>query len=173
MKLVLAACACAAAITSAPASAQEIFGGLYKHDVETPIVKSGNIEEGADIMVGWRGGRIAGTPLQPYVYGSLNTAGDTSYAAAGLSAKFGGQLYIRPGFGIAIHNGSAGDFQDPFNDKVEFGSRILFAPELGIGMQMSPRASAELSIVHLSHGTLFGRQNPGMDNIGVRVNFAF
>ncbi|MDQ3470986.1 MAG: acyloxyacyl hydrolase [Pseudomonadota bacterium] len=173
MKLVLAACGCAAAIASTPASAQEIFGGLYKHDVKTPLVKSGNIEDGADIMVGWRGGRIGATPLQPYVYGALNTAGDTSYAAAGLSAKFGGQLYIRPGLGIAIHTGSSAGFENPFNDKVEFGSRVLFAPELGIGVQFSPRTSAELSFVHLSHAQLRGGQNPGLDNIGVRVNFAF
>ncbi len=160
-------------MASTPASAGEIFGGLYKHDVETPLVKSGNIEDGADIMVGWRGERIARTPIQPYVYGALNTAGDTSYAAVGLSAKFGGKLYVRPGLGVAIHNGSTSNFENPFNNKVEFGSRILFAPEIGIGMQISARASAELSLVHLSHAQFSGGQNPGLDNIGVRVNFGF
>ncbi len=173
MKYLLAACAGAAAITSAPLAAQEVFGGLYNHDVETPLVKSGNIEDGVDVMVGWRGGRIGATPIQPYVYGALNSTGDTSFAAAGLSARFGSGLYIRPGLGIAIHSGSASDFENPFNQKVEFGSRIVFAPELGIGVQFSSRASAELSIVHLSHGQLFGRQNPGLDSVGARVNFAF
>lgn len=155
------------------ASAGEIFGGLYKHDVDTPLVKSGDIESGVDLQIGWRGDRIGATPLQPYVYGALNSAGDTHYAAVGLSAKFGGQFYVRPGLGVAIHTGSDADFDNPFNDRVEFGSRVLFAPELGIGVQLSPRASAEASWIHLSHAQLFGRQNPGMDNIGVRVNFAF
>lgn len=173
MKLVVAACAVAAAIAPAPAVAQEIFGGLYKHDVETPLVKSGNIEDGVDVVIGWRGRGIGQTPFQPYVYGALNTAGDTSYAAAGLSAKFGRQLYIRPGLAIAVHTGSTSNFEDPFNDRVEFGSRILFAPELGIGVQFTPRTSAELSLVHLSHAQLSGGQNPGLDNIGIRVNFAF
>ena len=160
-------------LAATPASASEIFGGLYVHGVDTPLTLGGDPEDGVDVQLGWRGDRIARTPLQPYVFGALNTAGDTSYAAVGLSAKFGDRVYIRPGLGLAVHTGSTADFQNPFNDRVEFGSRILFAPELGIGVRLAPRITAEASWVHLSHATLFGRQNPGIDNIGVRVNFAF
>ena len=158
---------------SSPASANEIFGGVYVHGVDTPLTLGGDPEDGVDVQLGWRGSRIGATPLQPYVFGALNTAGDTNYAVAGLSAKFGDSFYVRPGLGLAIHTGSTADFQDPFNDKVEFGSRILFAPEVGIGVRVSPRVTAEASWVHLSHATIFGGQNPGIDNIGVRVNFAF
>lgn len=170
MKFLAAVGACVAALTATPAFAGEIFVGLLKHDMETGLTASGNVENGADVQLGWRGGRIGGTPLQPYVYGSLNTAGDTHFAAAGLSARFGDSFYVRPGLGLAVHTGSARDFQDPTNDKIEFGSRVLFAPELGIGVQLSPRISAEASIVHLSHGQIFGKQNPGMDSVGVRLN---
>ena len=172
MRLVIAACAVVALAAASPASAGEIFGGIYKHDVKTGLTASGNVEGGADLQLGWRGGRIGGTPLQPHVYGSLHSAGDTSFVSAGLSARFGDRVYIRPGIGLALHTGSSRDFQDPFNDRIEFGSRLLFAPELGIGVQLSPRISAEASIVHLSHGQVFGRQNPGMDSVGVRVNVA-
>lgn len=160
------------AILSFPAAANagEIFGGIYKHDVETPLTKSGNVESGSDLQVGWRGDRIGATPIQPYIFGALNTAGDTSYAAIGLSAKFGNQVYIRPGIGIAIHTGSAANFENPNNSKIEFGSRVLFEPELGIGVQIAPRISAEASWIHMSHAQIFGRQNPGIDNIGVRLN---
>ena len=159
------------AATSAPAYAGEVFGGVYIHDVDTPLSRSG-IENGADIMLGFRGGRIGHTPLQPYVFGALNSAGDTSYAAAGLSAKFGDKVYVRPGLGIAIHNGSAKKFQDLTNDQIDFGSRVLFEPELGVGVRLSDRASIEASWVHMSHAQLFGHQNPGIDNFGVRLNFA-
>jgi hypothetical protein len=164
---------CAALLFAAPVSANagEVFGGFYVHDVKTPLDKSG-VENGADVMVGYRGGRIGHTPLQPYAFGALNTAGDTSYAAVGLSAKFGNALYIRPGVGIAVHTGSTKDFQDPTNDKIDFGSRVLFEPELGLGAQINPRLSVEASWVHMSHAQLFGRQNPGIDNFGVRLNFA-
>ena len=148
----------------------ELFGGLYVHDIDSPLTKS-DFEGGMDVQIGWRGGRIAATPLQPYAFAAFNTAGETHYGAIGLSAKFGNKLYVRPGVGIAVHTGSAGNFQR--TDRVAFGSRVLFAPELGIGAQVSDRVSVEASWVHMSHAQLFGRQNPGIDNVGVRVNFAF
>lgn len=154
----------------APAYAGELFGGVYVHDVDTPLTKSG-FEQGLDLQLGWRGDRIGRTPLQPYAFGALNTAGDTSYAAAGISARFGRQLYVRPGLGIAIHNGSAGNFQR--TDRIAFGSRVLFEPELGIGYQLSERLGVEASWVHMSHAQLFGRQNPGIDNLGMRLNLGF
>ena len=158
------------AFAAAPAQAGEIFGGLYVHDIDSPLTASG-IEGGADVQLGWRGGSIGRTPLQPYAFAALNTAGNTNYGALGISAKFGRQIYVRPGLGIAVHTGSAGNFQR--TDKIAFGSRILFAPELGIGTQVNDRLSVEASWVHMSHAQLFGRQNPGLDNVGVRLNFAF
>ena len=161
----------AAVLAALPAAAQagEVFGGLYVHDVKTPLDKSG-IEGGADVQLGYRGGHIGHTPLQPYAFGALNTAGDTSYAAVGLSAKFGKSIYIRPGVGLAIHTGSAEKFQDPTNDKIDFGSRILFEPEVGVGAQVNDRLSIEASWVHMSHAQLFSHENPGIDNLGVRLN---
>ena len=155
---------------AAPAHAGELFGGLFVHDVKTPLTHSG-IEGGADLQLGWRGGRIGPTPLQPYAFAAFNTAGNTHYGAVGISAKFGRQIYVRPGLGLGVHTGSAGDFQRP--DKIAFGSRILFAPELGIGTQVNDRLSVEASWVHMSHAQLLSRQNPGIDNFGVRLNFAF
>jgi lipid A 3-O-deacylase len=156
---------------TAPAQAGEVFGGVYAHDVDTPLTKSG-IEHGADLQLGYRGGHIGHAPLQPYIFGALNTAGDTSYAAVGLSAKFGDRVYVRPGLGIAVHNGSAKKFQDLTNDKIDFGSRVLFEPEIGLGVRVTDRASVEASWVHMSHAQLFGHQNPGIDNFGVRLNLA-
>jgi hypothetical protein len=156
----------------AVAQAGELFGGVYVHDVKLPTDLSG-IEPGADLMLGYRGGTIAkplGAALQPYVFGALNTAGQTNYAAAGLSARFdlGKSWFIRPGLGLAIHSGSAGRFFR--RDEIAFGSRVLFEPELGIGTQISKRVSIEASWVHMSHAQLAGKENPGIDNLGVRLN---
>jgi lipid A 3-O-deacylase len=156
-------------LASAPAHAGEVFGGIYAHDVKLPTDKSG-IEGGADLQVGYRGGRIGLTPLQPYIFGALNTAGQTSYAAVGLSAKFGRSVYVRPGLGIAIHNGSSDKFFR--TDKIAFGSRVLFEPEINVGTQINSRLSIEASWVHMSHAQLFGGENPGIDNLGVRLNLA-
>jgi hypothetical protein len=164
--------AAALVLQPAPALAGELFAGLYVHDVRTPLDESG-IETGVDVALGYRGGAIAHlwrATLQPYVFGALNTAGNTDYAAAGLSAKFalGRQWYFRPGLGLAIHNGSAGKFFRA--DKIAFGSRILLEPEIAIGTKLNDRLSIEANWMHMSHAQLAGRENPGIDNLGVRVN---
>ena len=169
-KLSFAACAAVAALAvPSTATAAEVFGGIYAHAVGTKLSLSSSRESGVDLHLGYRGGKIIpGTGLQPYILGSINTAGDTNYAAAGLSWKFGDRFYIRPGVGLAIHNGSTADFEE--DDRIAFGSRILFAPEVGVGARINDRLTIEASLVHLSHGQVFGGQNPGIDNIGVRLN---
>jgi lipid A 3-O-deacylase len=154
------------------AQAAEVFGGIHVHDVKTPLDDSG-LETGFDLSFGLRSdtiGHLWSGALQPYVFAAVNTAGNTSYAAAGLDAKFqlGRSWYVRPGLGIAFHNGSAGKFYR--TDKIAFGSRVLFEPEVGIGKQLSRRFSIEASWVHMSHGQLFGKENPGIDNLGIRMN---
>jgi len=156
---------------SAPATAHaaEVFGGVYAHAVGTKLSLGSSRESGVDLQLGYRGGRIIpGTGLQPYVFGAINTQGDTNYVAAGLSWKFGDRFYVRPGIGLAIHDGSTADFEE--GDRIAFGSRVLFAPEIGVGARINDRLTIEASLVHLSHGQLFGGQNPGIDNIGVRLN---
>jgi hypothetical protein len=167
----------AMAMAAAPATsaqAAELFGGVHVHDVKTPLDDAG-IESGMDISLGFRGDRIGhlwSGVLQPYGFIAVNTAGNTSYGALGIDAKYslGRGWYLRPGLGIAVHTGSAGKFYR--TDKIAFGSRVLFEPELGIGTQVSRRVSVEASWVHMSHAQLFGKENPGIDNLGVRLNLA-
>jgi len=159
----------AALMLPSAAHAGELFGGLYKHAVDTPLTFSGSRESGVDIQLGYRTGPIIPrTKLEPYVFGALNSKGDTSYAAVGLAWKLGDRVFIRPGLGIAIHNGSDDDFHR--TDRIAFGGRILFEPELGIGARINQRLTLEASWVHMSHATLFGGQNPGIDNIGARLS---
>lgn len=174
MKPILTGAALALAAAAVPAHGQELFGGVYAHDVDTGLTKSG-IEEGVDLELGWRGGRIGalraiGSP-SPQAFVSINSAGDTHFAAAGLSWKIGGRVYLRPGIGLAVHTGPGQ--VAPGDDRIDFGSPILFAPELGVGARLNDRLSVEASWVHLSHAQLFGGQNPGLDTIGVRFNYRF
>lgn len=159
----------AGTLAATPAKADEIFGGVYVHDVDTPFTLSG-VEGGADIMLGWRGEPLTKLRLQQYLFVAVNTAGETHYGAFGISRKFGDRIFVRPGIGVAIHTGSARNFEDPDNGKVDFGSRVLFAPEVSVGTQINERTSIEASWVHMSTAQLFGKQNPGMDNFGVRLS---
>lgn len=158
--------------TIQPAAAQEIFLGLAAHEVDTPL--SFKIDEqGVDIQAGYRGKRIEalsviGAP-SPYIFASVNSAGDTSLVAAGLSWKIGEKFYLRPGIGLAIHDGPSQRFTAD-GSQTQLGSRILFEPELAVGVQLSERVDLEASWVHVSHAQLFNRnQNPGLDIIGARL----
>lgn len=154
---------------ASPAAATELFVGAHAHAVNTPLSLDSGREGGTDVSVGVRAGRIGRTPLQPYAFASINTAGDTNFLAAGLSARFGSRVYVRPGLGIAVHDGSAANSSRP--DRIAFGSRVLFEPEIAVGADLTDRLSLEASWVHFSHARIFGRQNPGIDNIGVRLNW--
>ena len=157
---------------AAPVRAAELFVGVLAHDVDSPLTKGG-LEDGADLQLGWRGDRIRvlsfiGAPA-PYAFGSLATGGDTHFAAAGLSWRIGGRLFVRPGIGLAVH--SRGTHGVANGLRTDLGSRILFEPELGIGYQLSESVSVEASWVHISHAQLLDRQNPGMDSVGLRLSW--
>ncbi len=159
--------------TGGAAEASEIFGGALAHDVDTPLTYGG-FEDGADLQLGWRGAPIRGLRAigapSFYIFGSLSAAGDTNFAAAGLSWKIGRRFYLRPGLGIAIHDRNS-RIVGPDGFRRDLGSRVLFEPEIGLGYQVSSRFSVEASWVHISQAQLFDRQNPGMDSIGVRLNY--
>jgi len=166
--LIVAALASGAA---APALAGEVFGGLYVHDVDTPLTHSG-VEGGVDAQLGYRWDPLMnGKGPQPYVFAAVNSAGETNYAAVGLSFKIGDRLFLRPGLGIAVHTGSAANFDHPDHDHIDFGSRVLFEPEIGAGFRINDRATIEASWVHMSHAQILGEQNPGIDNFGARLSW--
>ena len=160
---------------SPAAQAQEVFGGILAHGVDTPLTFDTG-EGGTDLQAGVRlalVARIGAATLQPYAFGSLNTAGDTSFVAAGVALKVPvGRWFLRPGIGIAIHDGPSTRIDPRTNVYTDLGSRVLFEPELGIGTAIAPRVTAELTWTHLSHAQLFGPQNPGLDMIGARLAVA-
>jgi hypothetical protein len=159
-------------VAATPARADEVFGGLLVHDVDSPF-SVGGVEDGADLELGWRGTRIRalrfiGSP-SPYAFGSVATSGETHFAAAGLSWRIGDRLFVRPGIGLAIHTRSSQGVANGF--RTDLGSRVLFEPEVGLGLRINERLMIEASWVHISQAQLFSRQNPGMDSIGVRFSY--
>ena len=168
------ALACTAGI-SAPAHADEVFVGAYVHAVDTPLTLRTD-EDGADFEAGYRFDRIdalgfLGKPA-PYVIGSLNTDGDTSFAGVGLSWKIGkGKVYARPELGVVVHDGPKLKIASN-GQHLELGSRVLFEPGIGVGVKVSERLGIEASWTHISQGRLFNwEQNPGIDMWGARLNW--
>jgi hypothetical protein len=195
----LAALAVAGVLAWAPrAGAAELILGGYAHDVTYigKLVGSGAAgrEGGADIELGVRSARIEALHLigapQAHAFVSLNTNNTSNFVAAGLSwpIRINRTFYFRPGLGLAYTDGKAGlpPVNAPgltpeevqrrlhlYNTRIDFGSQLLFEPELNLGVRLNDRWSAELSWVHISNGEIFHHgKNQGLDDTGVRVVYA-
>lgn len=193
MKLVsLCAAAALAAFTALPASAADVWTGVYGHGLGT---KQGT-EGGVDIMVGLQSERIDSLwwLFKPAVHGmiSANTNVPTDFVAVGFDwpiTILHSKWYVRPGIGFAYTTGQAdiGNSAAPgitpqeserrahlAATRIDFGSQDLFEPELAFGYRINDTWRAELSYVHLSNGQiLHSGKNQGMDDIGLRVGYRF
>lgn len=163
-----------AALLPAPALAQDVFVGVLAHDVHLPLDLSGR-ENGPELEVGYRGpiaglGFLGGPSV--YVRGALAASGGTDFVSAGLSWRLGrGRFYVQPALGVAVQTGKMPVY-DANGTRTDLGSRVVFEPEAAIGYRIAPRLSIEATLVHRSHAGLFNsRQNPGMDSLGLRLNF--
>lgn len=152
--------------------------GVFVHDAPVGIAAC-CFEHGADIQAGLRTGPLVTVPgfgdLRVYALGSANTEGGVPFAAAGAAWRWPigtTGFYVQPGLGAAVQFGSDAKYQVR-PDKLYLGSRVLFQPELSVGWRASPRWGLEATYLHLSHAQLAGRQNPGLDDVGVRAVYAF
>ena len=200
----LAAVACAAltcATAGSSAWAGELIVGAYKHDVtfigEAVGLGAAGREDGVDLHLGYRTDRLEnltwlGKP-QVHAFVSLNSENTSNFVAAGFSwpIDFGdeGGFYFRPGMGLAYTDGETGlpPVNEPgisqaeidrrlvlYNTRIDFGSKVLFQPELALGYRFNDKWAAELSYVHLSNGQIFHQgKNQGLDDVGVRLVYAF
>ena len=173
----LAAGAAALAFLPATTCAQEAFGGVYAHAVDTPFTLETTEGGTVDIAAGVRFGGIEalsfiGSP-EPYVVANVNTEGFTSFAGVGIAWTIGnGPVYVRPGIGLVVHDGPEYRVNPATGFRTDLGSRVLFEPEIGVGYRLSEKVSAEAHWMHISQGQIFdGDQNPGIDMIGLRLNY--
>ena len=164
-----------AATVPASLSAQEVYGGVYAHAVDTPFTFDTG-EGGTDVQAGVRFDPIEGLgDVQPYVFGSANLSGDTSFVGVGVSWKAElGPVYLRPGVGLVVHDAPELRVDPATGYRTDLGSRVLFEPEIALGVDLDESWSVEASWVHISNARLFNsEQNPGIDMMGLRVNRRF
>ena len=196
-----AAAALAAAVVAAPAFAGEVFVGVYKHDVtfvgDLVGLGAAGREDGVDIHLGYRTDKIESLRFlgKPQVHAmiSVNSENTSNFVAAGFDWRIElgkpGGFYLRPGMGLAYTDGETG--LPPANapgltdeerarrtnlyyTRIDFGSKVLFEPELALGYDFNDRVSGELSYVHLSNGQIFHQgKNQGLDEAGVRLIYKF
>jgi hypothetical protein len=98
---------------------------------------------------------------------SLNTAGDTSFVATGVEHQFGSRFFLRPGFGLALHDGTL-DGTGPY---LKLGTRALAYVRADAGYDFGDWNFA-LRVEHLSNAG-FGSRNQGLDNYGIVIGRRF
>jgi hypothetical protein len=150
------------------ANAADLVVGAFAHDVTFigEAIGSGapGREEGIDLHLGVRSepiGYLFGKP-QLHAFVSLNSENTSNFVAAGLSWPISvtERLYVRPGLGLAYTDGEAGlpavnapgltpleiaRRLELYNSRIDFGSQILFQPELSVGYTLTRSLAAELS----------------------------
>lgn len=157
------------------------------------IIYEGDEENGTvDIQLGYRSAPLR-FALKPRLTAKLqiNTAGRTSFASVGAEWRqhfLRGRLYGQIGIGITVHDGdrftpdpfepglSPGEANRRYNRylrRTSWGSRVLFNPNASLGLRLNDRWAAELAWEHFSHAQLFSEQNPGIDNLGLRLVYSF
>lgn len=121
----------------------------------------------------------------------INTDGRTSFGSLGAEWRqhvFHGRVYGQIGIGLTLIDGyrftpdpfepglSPGEAQRRYSiylRRTSFGSQVLFNPNASIGVHLDKRWSVEVVWEHYSHRRLFSEQNPGIDNVGVRLVRSF
>lgn len=183
--------ALAALLTSTSAHAGAVWVGAYGHDAIAPDRR----ERGYDFQFGYRTARLGalakiGKP-EADAFVMFNNRTSTHIAAVGLSwpIDLGEGVYLRPGFGLAYTTGKAvlppangpglspAEIQRRINlaaRRIDFGSNLLFKPELALGVKVSKQLALEVSYVHFSNGQVFHKgKNQGLDDLGARVVWRF
>jgi hypothetical protein len=106
--------------------------------------------------------------------GSLNTAGRTSFAYAGLlwTGNLTERLFFEPFVGAAVHDGV---LIGPVPNMQALGCRELVHSGLSLGYRFAERWSVLATYEHLSNASSISgcRRNQALDNVGLRLGYLF
>ena len=173
-----------AGLFAMPSFADEVRVGLMIHNVCDVYCKNANKEDGPNLHLEYQFGELSSWTWllkpSPYITGSLNLAGETSYGGAGLNWDFdiSESWEFEFGLGYIFHNGET---ENPFapgdpravefsRDKVLLGSEDLFRLSWAVNYEFNPRWQGQLLYTHLSHGHILGEErNQGLNEIGARL----
>ena len=144
---VAAACAAGFLSAAAPAFAKiEARAGIVAHNLKIGSSDTQSNESGANLEVEIVGGRIdrlgwLGGP-HPYLMGSFNTQGDTSFGGGGFywRVPLAGNWTLEPGLGIVVHDGALKNPFSPADPRSDayarehqlLGTRTLFRDSIAL-----------------------------------------
>jgi lipid A 3-O-deacylase len=119
---------------------------------------------------------LLGGAIRPALGGTVANGSGTSYGYADARFEIGGPLrtFFGVGLGFAVHDGSLEAEQAATEHrKKALGSRVLFHVPLEIGVAPSRSIRLSAYFEHVSNGWIGTSVNEGMDNLGLRIGYAF
>jgi hypothetical protein len=178
-----------------PARAGEVFAGALAHDFNVGLSSAPRENHTTDVELGLRTRPFEGLRylLRPMAFfqAELSTGRHTNFYAVGLEWRrdlFHSRFYGSFGLGLAGVDGYVNppDYVAPgltpaeaqrgrylYQTNKAMGSDVVFNSGLAAGYRLTPALAAELTWQHYSTAGLFGKANPGMDNIGARFAYRF
>jgi lipid A 3-O-deacylase len=125
---------------------------------------------------------------EPFIVGSINTGGDTSYGGFGLSWDWQlgkkGRWEFESALAYIVHDGTidvpfpgvGGNLEnlEVSENNILFGSRDLFRTTFGLNRHLDEHWGVSFYYEHLSHGQILGNgRNQGSDSLGGRIYYRF
>ena len=109
---------------------------------------------------------------RPHFGGSVNGAGRTSFAYAGLtwSADLTPVLFLETSLGGAVHDGATGG--GPAPNQSALGCSPLFRESASVGVRLNARWSVVATVEHLTNAGACAA-NRGLTNLGARLGYTF
>lgn len=150
----------------------ELRGGVMRHDTGAfSDTKEDGVDLNAEILffdLGWLGDTI---DLRPHIGGTVNLAGDTNQAYAGMTAtvpifQWG---FFDLSFGGAYHDGETNAGR---GDKKDLGCSVLFRESVSLGGYVGAHHSLSLFADHISNANLCDK-NEGLETVGMRYGYRF
>lgn len=152
----------------------EIRLGVFAHDPGSP--ESGSADINGEILTP----KLL-APSDPilallvprlHIGGTVNTAGKTSSAYAGLTWTFDvtRQVFVEGSFGVAVHNGDTGRLSSP--NRAALGCSPLMRESGSIGYRLTSNWTVMATVEHMSNAGVCS-ENRGLTNYGVRLGYVF
>ncbi|MCC6467751.1 MAG: acyloxyacyl hydrolase [Alphaproteobacteria bacterium] len=106
---------------------------------------------------------------------SANTAGDTSFAYAGLTwgGFVWGGLFVEGFFGMAVHDGELNSRDPAPHERRQMGSRAVFREAIEVGYRFLENHSISFMLDHYSNAGWLAERNQGNDDLGLRYGYKF
>jgi lipid A 3-O-deacylase len=152
----------------------EVRLGTFAHDPMSP--EAGSVDLNGEILFAKPFGDGTGTwdflIPRPSIGGTVNFAGKTSQAYAGLTWTYDitKSIFVEGSFGGSANNGKAGVIVPPGHNAM--GCNVSFRESASFGYRFSENWSLMATIEHMSNAG-FCNQNRGLTNYGARIGYTF